>query len=172
VPEGIGVIERTRGDTLAPTGLVSTGDATVTDTGDDSFPVSTFCTCNWATAGAARLLLATVAASVLESTTEVTIELPFQRTTAWLVKFDPVTFMVTCSEPAVIVRGRISLIFGVASCIATVPHPRQKKKNEMLMLAVTVFNIFKTHPLLALKLISATTNVFNFADMHFFAPPT
>jgi hypothetical protein len=77
--------------------------ATTRGTAVDSCPVSLSCTFSSTVAGAATILLPTAPDSVLESTTVVASALPFQRITALLVKFVPVTFIMRAGEPAAIV---------------------------------------------------------------------
>jgi hypothetical protein len=76
---------------------------TTRGTAGDSCPVSLSCTFSSTVAGAATILLPTAPDSVLESTTVVASALPFQRITALLVKFVPVTFIMRFGEPAAIV---------------------------------------------------------------------
>lgn len=84
--------------------------------------------------------------SVFESTTDVASELPFQRMTAVFVKFVPTTFIVWVLEPAVSVRGRTWVIFGVASGIARSPQPTTEKQNPITILVPIALKIPKTHP--------------------------
>jgi len=81
------------GEIVAPAAVITTG------TGADVCP-STSWTTNCATAGLATSPLPTDAARVVELTTVVARELPFQRTVAWLLKFDPITLMVRFVVPA------------------------------------------------------------------------
>jgi hypothetical protein len=78
-------------------------EATTSGTAVDSCPVWLFCTVSCTVAGVDTILLATAPESVLESITVVASALPFQRITALLVKFAPVTFIVRFGEPAAIV---------------------------------------------------------------------
>ena len=53
------------------------------------------------------LLVETRPVKVFASITEVASGAPFQRTTSWLEKLVPVTFIVTAFDPATIVCGLI-----------------------------------------------------------------
>ena len=66
--------------------------------------------------------------------------------TALLVKLVTTTFMVMALDPAVIFCGRTALMLGAPSGSTTVlPQPRKKRPDEIPMLAMIAFDIFKTH---------------------------
>jgi hypothetical protein len=66
--------------------------------------------------------------------------------TALVVKLVPTTFMVTALDPAVMVCGRTALMLGAPRGSTTVlPQPRKKRPAEIPTLAMTAFDIFKTH---------------------------
>jgi hypothetical protein len=67
---------------------------TTTGTVCDSAIVAGFWTCSFAVEGVARLPLPMVPVRVVELTREVMTGEPFQRMTALLVKFEPVTLRV------------------------------------------------------------------------------
>jgi hypothetical protein len=113
----------------------------------DSALVSWFCTWSLAVEGVARLLLPMVPVRAVELTREVEIGEPFQRMTAALVKFVPVTLRVWVWEPAGIVCGVTWLMLGAAGPVMPEPQPRQKMMRVMLTLAAIVLITFpKLHP--------------------------